>query len=166
MDIVVSETNKGKKALLYEGFTYRIDFVLKSEDISWRCTKRGCKAKLRTDKDITMVISGKLDHTHEVDERKLERNQVRLSVKRKANSDVSERPTKIIRSELQRVEENNLTENDLKGLSDIQRWTNLPFWWSNTLNIKTAKEILSLQHPKRISGFGHKNKILRYIMSK
>jgi hypothetical protein len=106
--IVVSETNKGKKALLYEGFTYRIDFVLKSEDISWRCTKRGCKAKLRTDKDIEMVISGKLDHTHEVDERKLERKQIRLSVKRKANSDVSERPTKIIRSELQRVEENNL----------------------------------------------------------
>ena len=71
MDLVVSETNKGKKALLYEGFTYRIGFVLKSEDI-WRCTKRGCKAKLRTDKDIKMVISGKLDHTHEVDERKLE----------------------------------------------------------------------------------------------
>jgi hypothetical protein len=41
MDLVVSETNKGKKALLYEGFTYRIDFVLKWEDISWRCTKRG-----------------------------------------------------------------------------------------------------------------------------
>ena len=32
MDLVLSETNKGKKALLYEGFTYRIDFVLKSED--------------------------------------------------------------------------------------------------------------------------------------
>jgi hypothetical protein len=43
------------------------------------------------------------------------------------DSDVSERLTKIIHSELQRVEENNLTENDLKGLSDIQRWTNLPF---------------------------------------
>ena len=61
-----------------------------------------------------MVISGKLDHTHEVDERNLEHKQVRLSVKRKANSDVSERPFKIIRSELQKVEENNLTENDLK----------------------------------------------------
>ena len=60
-----------------------------------------------------MVISGKLDHTHEVDEQKPECKQVRLSVKRKkANSDVSERPSKIIRSELQKVE-NNLTENDL-----------------------------------------------------
>ena len=38
-------------------------------------------------------------------------------MKRKANSDVSERPSKIIRSELQKVEENNLTENDLKSLS-------------------------------------------------
>jgi hypothetical protein len=113
MDLVVSETNKGKKALLYEGFTYRIYFELKSEDISWRCTKRGCKAKLR----MEMVISGKLDHIHEADERKLERKQVRLSMKRKANSDVSERPSKIICSELQKVEENNLTENDLKSLS-------------------------------------------------
>ena len=117
MDLVVSETNIGKKALLYEGFSYRIDLVLKSEDISRRCTKRDCKAKLRTDKDMIMVISGKLDHTHEVDERKFERKQVRLSVKRKANSDVSERPSKIIRSELQKVKENNLTENDLKSLS-------------------------------------------------
>ena len=41
MDLVVSETNKGKTALLYEGFTYRIDFVLKSEDLSWKCTKGG-----------------------------------------------------------------------------------------------------------------------------
>jgi hypothetical protein len=38
-------------------------------------------------------------------------------VKRKANSNVSEQPSKIIRSELQKVEENNLTENDLKSLS-------------------------------------------------
>jgi fructose-1,6-bisphosphatase len=38
-------------------------------------------------------------------------------VKRKANSDVSEQPSKIIRSELQKVEENHLTENDLKSLS-------------------------------------------------
>jgi hypothetical protein len=64
-----------------------------------------------------MVISGKLNHIHEVDERKLERKQVRLPVKRKANSDVSERPSKIIRSELQKIEENNLTENDLNSLS-------------------------------------------------
>jgi hypothetical protein len=55
-----------------------------------------------------LVISGKLDHTHEVDARKLECKQVWLPVKRKANSDVSVRPSKIIHSELQEVEENNL----------------------------------------------------------
>ena len=36
---------------------------------------------------------------------------------KKANSDVSERLSKIICSELQKVKENNLTENDLKSLS-------------------------------------------------
>ena len=38
MDFKISDTNKGKKNLIYDGFTYRIDGVLKCGDISWRCT--------------------------------------------------------------------------------------------------------------------------------
>ena len=38
MDFKISDTNKGKKGLIYDGFIYRIDGVLKSGDISWRCT--------------------------------------------------------------------------------------------------------------------------------
>ena len=51
MDLVVSETNKGKKALLYEGFTYRIDFVLKSRiyhgDVPREAAKRNLE-RIRT----------------------------------------------------------------------------------------------------------------------
>jgi hypothetical protein len=43
----ISETNRGKKSLLYDGFTYRIDSLLKSGDISWRCTFKTCKARLK-----------------------------------------------------------------------------------------------------------------------
>ena len=36
MDLKISDTNKGKKSLIYDGFIYRIDGVLKCGDISWR----------------------------------------------------------------------------------------------------------------------------------
>ena len=35
MDFIKSATNKEKKSLIYDGFVYRIDRVLKSTDISW-----------------------------------------------------------------------------------------------------------------------------------
>ena len=38
MELTVSETNKGKKSLLYDGYTFRVDAVLKNQEISWRCT--------------------------------------------------------------------------------------------------------------------------------
>ena len=68
MDLVVRQIKERKLYFTEDLLTE----LTSSEGISWKCTKRGCKAKLRTDKDIQIVISGKLDHTHEVDERKLE----------------------------------------------------------------------------------------------
>ena len=43
MDFQISDTNKGKKSLIYDGFIYRIEGVLKCGDISWRCTNKKCK---------------------------------------------------------------------------------------------------------------------------
>ena len=37
MDFKISDTNKGKKSLIYDGFIYRIDGVLECGDLSWRC---------------------------------------------------------------------------------------------------------------------------------
>jgi hypothetical protein len=66
MDLVVSETNKEKKALLYEGFTYRIDFVLKSEAVSGR-RRNNIMAKRKRTKAQTMIyktlhIKQKVEH--------------------------------------------------------------------------------------------------------
>ena len=49
MDFKISNTNRGKKNLLHNGYSYRTDVVLKSGDISWRCTNKKCKGRLRTD---------------------------------------------------------------------------------------------------------------------
>ena len=49
MDFKISDTNRGKESLLHNAYSYRIDAVLKSGDISWRCTNKKCKGRLRKD---------------------------------------------------------------------------------------------------------------------
>ncbi len=67
MDVSVTETNKGKKSLIYDGYTYRIDRILKENDISWRCTnnKTNCKARVRTDAESKVIIKSTGEHNHE-----------------------------------------------------------------------------------------------------
>ena len=76
-----------------------------------------CKARLRTDGESKLLISANTEHNHDTDARKVERQQIRVSVKRKANNHIAERPSKLIRSELQTGEEQHLTDNDPKSLS-------------------------------------------------
>jgi hypothetical protein len=40
MEFFISQTNREKKSLFYDGYTFRVDRVLKNSDISWRCTKK------------------------------------------------------------------------------------------------------------------------------
>ena len=113
MDVIVSETNKKKKCLIYDGFTFRVDRILKNNDISWRCTnnKSKCKARVRTDGESKVVMSAMSKHNHDMNERKIESKQLRVMAKQKASDDISARPSKIIRQELQKLDESNLQTN-------------------------------------------------------
>ena len=71
MDFKISDTNKGKKSLIYDGFIYRIDGNLKCGDISWRCTNKKCKGRLRTDSAMSTMNATNLEHNHEQDEKKV-----------------------------------------------------------------------------------------------
>jgi hypothetical protein len=101
MDVIVSETNKKKKCLKYDGLTFRVDRILKKNDISWRCTnnKSKCKARVRTDGESKVVMSAMSEHNHEINEREIAR------------------PSKIIRQELQKLDESNLQTKDLKNVA-------------------------------------------------
>ena len=88
MDFKISDTNKGKKRLIYDGFIYRIDSVLKCGDISWRCTNKKCKGRLITDSAMSTMNAINLEHNHEQDEKKVERQQLRSQVKKKATDDL------------------------------------------------------------------------------
>ena len=103
MEVVISETNRKKKCLIYDGFTFRIDRILKGGDISWRCTnnKSKCKARVRTDGESKVVMGSMIEHNHDKEERKLESRQLRVMAKRKATDDITARPSKIIKQALQ-----------------------------------------------------------------
>lgn len=114
MDFKISETNKGKKSLIHDSYVFRIDNVLKSSDISWRCSNRSCKARLRTD---SAIIPVNMSHNHDIDERKVERQQLRTQVKRKGADDLTARPSRVIRQELQKFEEQHLQHKDIKSIA-------------------------------------------------
>ena len=65
MEVTVIETNKGHKSILCEGFRYRLDVETKSGDISWRCSAKGCKARVRTDAGPTLVPLSRADKEKE-----------------------------------------------------------------------------------------------------
>jgi hypothetical protein len=91
----------------------------KSGDLSWRCSAKGCKARLRTDAVPTLVIQQKNDHNHESDDRGNARHVLRVNAKRKAVDDLSARPSKVIRSELQTMNEKSLEPKDLKCVAKV-----------------------------------------------
>jgi hypothetical protein len=91
-----------------------LDVETKSGDLSWRCSANGCKARVRTDAGPSLVIQQKNDHKHDPDDRGNERHVLRVNAKRKAIDDFSVRPSKVIRSELQTMNEKSLEPKDLK----------------------------------------------------
>uniref|UniRef100_A0A0P4VQ93 MULE transposase domain-containing protein n=1 Tax=Scylla olivacea TaxID=85551 RepID=A0A0P4VQ93_SCYOL len=117
MEFTISQTNKGKKCLMHDGYKYRVDSTLVDGCISWRCTNKKCKGRLRTDNTVTAIVPVDLEHNHEKEERKLERQQLRAQVKRKATDDMTARPSKLIRTELHTFPENELESGDLRSIA-------------------------------------------------
>ena len=92
-------------SLLYDGFAFRIDRVLKSGDISWRCPVKNCKGRIKTDEHSSAIINGNCNHMHESDSRKIQKQIIHAVVKQKAASDITTCPIKLVRCELLSIEE-------------------------------------------------------------
>ena len=58
-----------------------------------------------------------MSHDHDIDERKVKRQQLRTQVKRKGADDLTARPSKVIRQELQKFEEQHLQHKDIKTIA-------------------------------------------------
>ena len=104
----------GKESIIVHGYLFTKDSLLKKcNEISWRCSsnKKICKAKLRTDIDVSKVTAGNREHNHESDSRQIDRKVLSVRVKHKAHDNVLTRPSKI-RSELVAMDEESLRPTD------------------------------------------------------
>ena len=66
---------------------------------------KSCKATVTTDEKGVVVVKMKNEHNHESDEKKVEVKQLRVRI-RKQSGDITSRPSKIIRQEIQIQGEN------------------------------------------------------------
>lgn len=115
MSEIVQEmtSEKGKKLLIVNNFKFSKANISKSGKIRWKCVNRKCPAKIYT----TVSQEIKLDemcgnHNHEEDST-ISRQQLSNSLKRKATEDLTEKPSKLIRSELHDKPEYEVTINDI-----------------------------------------------------
>ena len=89
MAVNITETNRRKRCLIFSGFSYRIDSVLKNGDISWRCTNNiaRCKARIRTDESGKTFVNAVTEHNHPSDLKILEAQQLQVQAKRSGDKE-------------------------------------------------------------------------------
>jgi hypothetical protein len=75
------------------------------------------KGELKTDSQMTTIIPVTMDHNHNNNERRTEMQQLRVSVKRKAGDDLTSRPSKLIRSELHKLDGHLLHSEDIRSVA-------------------------------------------------
>ena len=68
---------------------------MKDERVSWRCTNKKCKGCVKIDGNVSAVVEVKDNHCHDGDEKLTQRKEIRVQVKRKAQEDISSRPSKL-----------------------------------------------------------------------
>lgn len=91
---IVSE--KGKVLLVVNGFKFSKKKVLKSGESFWTCTVKTCNSKIFTLGEELLISRKDDSHNHLNDNKKLNRQIISGGVKRKAEEDISARPSKLI----------------------------------------------------------------------
>jgi hypothetical protein len=95
METMLSE--RGKTLMVIDGAKFRTGRTLSSGKTYWRCSNKHCKANFyitsRND-----IIESNLNHNHDPSD--IYRQKISNSVKRKAEEDISVRPTKLIHREI------------------------------------------------------------------
>ena len=144
-----STTNRGKPGLLYEGFRYRKQKDTKETRL-WRCVKKACNARCKSDLDETVILGGQFEHNHaEEDDRTLERQVLRQTCKKKATEEPCEKPYKLIISEVEKNQNSELLPQGVRALRQAVygEWRKtqpkLPKSRSETLEILNTYELSS-----------------------
>ena len=96
-------TNRGNPGLFVDGFKCRKDKIFKNSKM-WRYVEKSCSSRCETDLDDLIMLYGRLEYDHAApDRRNIERQRVRQACKRKAEDESSDRPSKLIIKEIEKV---------------------------------------------------------------
>ena len=118
MEITLSQTNRGKPALIVDNFLYRLKTTTKSTRIRQCSAKKDCTAKNTTGSDSLDILHGCTIHSHERDVKRIQTHTLRQACKRRAAEDTCERPRKILVSEARRDETSieRVDDSDMENL--------------------------------------------------
>lgn len=111
MDFELTYTNKKKQCLVLNNFKYTVRRNgLRSEYIIWRCIKKGCNAKVKTNKTIDTIIDvckTNLHHHDPYTPKELKTQELRTRCKIRAMADLTENPSVIISTEVAAIASEN-----------------------------------------------------------
>ena len=74
---------------------------LKSGILNWRCAVKSCKEPLNTDSECTEINEVNASKAMNLTKERMNAQQNRINLKKKATESITARPIKVIRSELQ-----------------------------------------------------------------
>jgi len=115
-------SEKGKKVYVIERFKFTYHKLLNNDIERWRCIQRSCKSFFKYYNDA--FIEQNLTHSHNCDSEKIInifiiRQALNNKLKRKAQEDISEKPSKLLYSELKNNDINTLTRYDCTQIKKI-----------------------------------------------
>ena len=91
-----------------------------------------------------------MDHNHDNNERRTEMQQLSVSVKRKAGDDLTSRPSKLIRSELHKLDGHLLHSEDIRSVAQslYRAWRNIPGLPKSRKDLHNAIELMDTRTSK------------------
>lgn len=117
MDLTRAVSQRGKTLLIYKNQTFKYFRNLKSGEQCWRCSNFRCRSKLYTFEEGSLFSRLEGEHTHDaIVEKVLNRRCLNNIVKRKATENMDERPSKLIKLEIENDPSilNSLGRNDVR----------------------------------------------------
>ena len=106
-------SEKVKRLQVIGGYKFRFHKVLSDDVNRWVCVKSSCKAFRKVDRG-GVVVEERVTHNHSKnDAATSNRQRASNAVKRKAKDDNSERPSKLLTTELDADALNNLAPTDV-----------------------------------------------------
>ncbi|KAK0074444.1 hypothetical protein PV325_008313 [Microctonus aethiopoides] len=94
MEKFVSLSERGKSVLVVDSVKFTKHRTLASGEISWRCADRPCKAKVYTMGPDDIITRNKMQHNHEKNVTKINRQMISATVKHEAIEQICEKSSK------------------------------------------------------------------------